>query len=35
VEEALENDKSSIMLNQLKMNELKIINGDIIFIKGK
>ena len=35
VEEALNDENSSIQLSQAKMNELKIFKGDAIFIKGK
>ena len=35
VEEALNDENSSIQLSQAKMSELKIFKGDAIFIKGK
>jgi len=35
VEEALNDENSSIQLSQSKMAELKIFKGDAIFIKGK
>lgn len=35
VEEALNDENSSIQLSQAKMAELKIFKGDAIFIKGK
>ena len=35
VEEALNDENSSIQLSQTKMSELKIFKGDAIFIKGK
>ena len=35
VEEALNDENSSVQLSQAKMSELKIFKGDAIFIKGK
>lgn len=35
VDEALNDENSSIQISQAKMNELKIFKGDPIFIKGK
>jgi len=35
VEEALNDENSSIQLSQAKMAELKIFKGDAVFIKGK
>jgi transitional endoplasmic reticulum ATPase len=35
VEEALNDENSSVQLSQSKMAELKIFKGDAIFIKGK
>jgi len=35
VEEALNDENSSVQLSQAKMAELKIFKGDAIFIKGK
>jgi hypothetical protein len=35
VEEATNDENSSIQLSQAKMSELKIFKGDAIFIKGK
>lgn len=35
VEEALNDQNSSVQLSQAKMAELKIFKGDAIFIKGK